>query len=294
MRAMKSSDDIRAALSKLATGGTPALSSFALWLLDNLHEAAFSSIRGLANTAGVNPNTVTRLARELGYDGFDAFRRDVRRHMHPSSYGDRARALRNLTSEDVYAQLVETGRSNMERVFSDAGLAEIDACVEPLLQARQVYAVGVRSCFSVAHYFTYVGGMAFENFVQGPAMPGAILDQISKAGPEDVVVAITYQHYSAEVVRACQVARDNEARVLALTDTYSSPIALDAWKVLRLPMAGPQLMPSLSPAFMAIEILLAAMAARSDGAADRVARFEDRLKSYGGYVAPGTHPNKKG
>ena len=75
------------------------------------------------------------------------------------------------------------------------------------------------------------------------------------------------------------------ARVLAITDSHASPIAEDAWQVLKIPMNGPQLMPSLSTAFVAVEVLLAAMAARSDTAADNIAKHEARIRDYGGYIA---------
>lgn len=279
-------DKLASDLSKLATSATPKIRSFAAWLIDNLPLVAFNSIRGLAQTAGVNPNTVTRLSHELGFEGFDAFRSAVQARLHgdPQSYGNRARALQNRAGADVFSEVIAASRENAERIFSDDGVALLESCVQPLLDARRVYTLGVRSCYSIAHYFSYVGSMAFDNFVEVPTMPGAILDQLSEAGPDDIVVAISYQHYAAEVARGCQIARENGARILALTDAYTAPIATGAWKTLCLPMAGPQLMPSLNTAFIAMEMLLTAMTARSPEAANRIARFESRIQTYGGYL----------
>lgn len=282
---MKTEEIIRRDLSHVAASGTPKMRRFAAWLLDNLPSVAFASIRRLAHDAEVNPNSVIRMAHELGYDGYDAFRADIQRAMKkaPASYEGRALALRDRPDADLYAELSEASHHNAEIIFSDEGLDLLESCVEPILGARRVYSVGVRSCFSVAHYFSYVGGMAFGNFAPVPTLPGSTIDQVSQCGPEDIVLAVTYEHYSAEVLHACQIARDCGARVIALTDSYSSPIALDAWKVLRLPMAGPQLMPSLTAAFIAVEVLLAAMAARSATAAENVARSEARINRFGGY-----------
>ncbi len=283
---MKGEEEIRTALRALVQAAPPKLGRFSLWLLDHLNEVAFNSIRGLAQKAEVDANIVTRLARELGYEGYDAFRTNVQIILQNRgrSYGSRARALRNRPDADIHAEVIAASRKNIELVTSAMTVAAIDACVEPLLQARRVYSIGVRSCYSIAHYLSYVGGMAFDNFEQVPAVPGAILDQMSNVTPQDIVIAITYEHYSAEVVRACQVARELGARILALTDTHSSPIAIGAWKVICLPMAGPQLLPSLNSAFLAVELILAAMAARSECAADNVARFEERITRFGGYA----------
>jgi len=272
-------------LAKIAAEGTPALRGFAHWVLSNLPLVAFSSIRGLADHAAVNPNTVTRLAVELGYTGFTAFRADVQAVLHDNTptYGDRARALRNRSGQDVFSEMVAAHRENATQLFSPDSLNLLESCVSPLLGARRIYSVGVRSCYSIAHYFSYVGGMAFPNFVDVPSMPGAIVDQVSNATADDIVVGITYAHYSAEVVRACQIAQSCGARVLALTDSYSSPIAVDAWKVMCLPKAGPQFMPSLASGFLAVELLLVAMAAQSEGAADKITAFEGRISQFGGY-----------
>ena len=275
-----------ASLRTVARSAPPKLSGFALWLLEHWHEIAFSSIRGLAHKADVDPNLVTRLSRELGYDGFDAFRDEVRQLLQSQtpSYGARARALQSLADADVYSSVIAANRENLDRVTSPAGLQLIDSCITPLLEARRIYSIGVRCCYSVAHYMSYVGNMAFENFEPVPQVPGAILDQVSGTTPEDIVIGITYEHYSSEVVRACQIARDRGARILALTDSHNSPIAVDAWKVIRLPMTGPHLMPSLNSAFLVVELILAAMTARSTKAATQIAQFEERISGYGGYV----------
>ena len=281
-------EKLRAALARQARQGPPKLAALADWLLGNLDLVAFESIRGLAQRAGVDANLVPRLARELGFDGFDPFRAEVRAILRArgESYGNRAWALREGRDGDIAAAVIEAGRANFERVTTPETLARIDACVPALLSARRVHCVGVRSCFSVAHYFAYVGGMAFANFVPVPSVPGAILDQVSDSGPEDIVVAITYAHYSAEVVRACQVARQRQARIIALTDSPAAPVAEGAWQVIVLPMAGPQLIPSLASAFLVVELILASMAAQSADAAERIAGFEARVAAFGGYVRP--------
>ncbi|AZB57657.1 MurR/RpiR family transcriptional regulator [Cereibacter sphaeroides] len=283
---MQQETEIREALARVAAGDAPILRGFAVWLLDNLSAVAFNSTRSLAALAGTNPNTVTRLAREIGFDGYDSFRSAVQEVVQRRNirYGERAEALRHRSEADIWGEALAANLGNIETLFSAEGMDLLESCVEPLLAARRVHTIGVRSCFGLAHYFSYVGGRAFANFIEVPVTPGAILDQVASATPEDIVVAITYEHYSAEVVRACHVARSCGARILALTDSHSAPVAEGAWKVVRLPMAGPQILPSLTAAYIALELLLSAMAARSPDAAARLLGFEARMERFGGYV----------
>jgi DNA-binding MurR/RpiR family transcriptional regulator len=286
---MPSTDTLKAKLGQISSTGAPALRQFAPWVLDNLSLVAIHSIRRVAGLANVNPNTVTRLAKELGYSGFDALRADVQASLNLTepNYGERARALRQRSGGDAFTAVIEAHRDNTLEIFSAENLEILDSCIDPLLNARRVHAIGVRSCYSVAHYLSYLGGMAFANFAEVPSMPGGIVDQISQVTPDDIVVGITYAHYSAEVVKACEIAREKGARLLALTDSHTSPIAIGAWKVLPLPMAGPNFMPSLTSAFLAVELLLVGMASRSDSAAGNVTAFEERIRLYGGYAGRG-------
>ncbi|WP_262386663.1 hypothetical protein ROLI_041230 [Roseobacter fucihabitans] len=126
--------------------------------------------------------------------------------------------------------------------------------------------------------------MAFENFADVPSRPSSIIDQMSQVTADDIVVAITSAHHASEVVSACEIARNNGARILALPYSHASPIVIGAWKVLRLPMAGPHFILSLNSALLAVEILLVGMAARSNEAAEEVSAFENRVRQFGGYV----------
>ena len=49
-------------------------------------------------------------------------------------------------------------------------------------------------------------------------------------------------------------------------------------------MAGPQVLPSLTPGFQVAEMMLAAMACQSKGATKNVESFETAIQSYGGYM----------
>lgn len=278
---------LRDRLAALGTEGSPRLGALASWLAERPEELAFQSVRGLADLAGANPNTVVRLAHSMGYASYDEARSVMQQALRRRQlgYADRAKALSDVTSDRLAEDLHSSARANVDEVFDPSLRDEIIACVQPLLAARQVHCIGVRMGFSLAHYFTYRGRMAHANIQPVPAQPGLVLDAMSEIGPQDIVVAITFAHYSSEVLRAAEAAREQGARVLAVTDSYSSPLATGAWRVLCPPMHGPNLMFPMSGVMLLLELLLEAMAAAEPAAASRVASFESRLLSVGAYRA---------
>ena len=278
--------DVLAGLREAARSAPTQVAGLAAWVLQRPEELAFRSVRSLAAEAQVNANTVVRLATLLGFDGYDscraAFQALVRQNTQ--NYAQRAAALTGTHEQEVFSQIHAAYRANTEQLFSPALAPEIAAVARCLIAARNVHCIGVRSCFGVAHYFGYVGGMAFPQIRPAPAQPGAFLDHISTTDKNDVVVAITYAHYSNEVVQACRIGRACGAKIVALTDNYNSPIAQDAAHVITLPMSGPGFMPSLISAFMAVELILSEMTALSPDAVARIEQFERRIHQFGGYI----------
>lgn len=281
---------LRDRLLALGAQGSPRLRALAAWLADRPEELAFQSVRGLADLAGANPNTVVRLARSLGFTSYDEARSGMQQALRNRQvgYAARAAALSDVTTDRLVVDLHASARANADALFDPALRDEVLACVQPLLSARQVHCIGVRMGFSLAHYFTYRGRMAHANIQPVPGQPGLILDAMSDIGPQDIVVAISFAHYSAEVLRAAEAAREQGARVLAVTDSYGSPLAVGAWRVLCPPMQGPNLMFPMSGVMLLLELLLEAMAAAEPAAQTRVATFESRLLAVGAYRARGS------
>ena len=57
---------------------TPELRKAAAFVLENPNEVGISSMREIAAAADVKPNTLVRMARVLGFDGYEDFREPFR------------------------------------------------------------------------------------------------------------------------------------------------------------------------------------------------------------------------
>lgn len=279
-------DSFRERLATLAHTAPPKLRDLARFMADRPEEMAFHSVRSLAELAGSNPNTVVRLAQSLGYSGYDEARGAVQQALRQPghAYAERAHALANLPLSRVLDELHAGALANTGQVFDPRTRAAIAEVVPHLLSARRVHCIGVRMGYALAHYFTYRGGVAHANILPAPAQPGLMLDALTEAGPEDIVIVISFAHYSTEVLRAAQVARTLGARLMAITDSLASPLAQSAWRVFCPPLLGPNLMYPMSGAFLMIEAMLETMAAQDPQAQGRIERFEERLIKVGAYL----------
>jgi len=284
----KTLDDLSRDLAALAREGSPAIASLAQWVLERPQEIAFNSVRGLAELANVNVNTAYRLSITLGFSGYDECRREFQSALRLSKglYGRRAEQLAGLSGNTLIDGLRSAAHANLDDALSGENVEKIRDASKRLLTARRVYCIGVRSCFSLAHYLAYTGGMAFRSFERPLVETGSIADTLAYADPGDIAILITFSLYSAEVVRAHEAALSKGVDVIAITDSYASPIARKSKIVFCLPMAGPQPLPSHGAGFALAEAIIAEMIAQSANAPDRIARFEDQMVRLGNYVAP--------
>ncbi len=279
-------DDLRQSLAELSRKGSPAIAALAQWVLEHPQEIAFQSVRGLAQFSAANVNTVYRLSLALGFAGYDECRRAFQSALRQSGglYGARAARLNTRGKGELIDELRSAAHANLEEAFAPQSAGRIREAAARLLRARRIYCIGVRSCFSLAHYFAYTGGMAFPNFERPFVEPGSIIDTLTHATSEDVAVLITFSRYSVEVVRAHQAALARGAGVIALTDSYTSPVARGADIVFCLSMAGPQPLPSHGAGFAVVEGIVLEMISASAQAPGRIAEFERRLLDLGSYL----------
>lgn len=77
---------------------TPELRKAASYVLENPNDVGVSSIREIADAAGVKPNTFVRMARSVGFEGYEDFRHPFREAIRSrgTDFPDRARWLQSL------------------------------------------------------------------------------------------------------------------------------------------------------------------------------------------------------
>ena len=80
---------------------TPQTAKAATYVLENPSEVGLSTIRELAEAARVTPQTILRMAKQVGFDGYEDFRNPFREALKEgtATFPDRARWLRRKTSK---------------------------------------------------------------------------------------------------------------------------------------------------------------------------------------------------
>ena len=111
--------------------------------------------------------------------------------------------------------------------------ASFEAAIEGIVQAKQIYIIGVRSSSALAAFLNHSFRLIFDNvkFVQTTS-GSEMFEQIMNIKSNDVMIAISFPRYSKRIIHAVNFAHNAGANVIAITDSLASPIAPQANQVL--------------------------------------------------------------
>lgn len=271
---------------------TPELGKLANFLLDNPNEIGVSSIRQLAAKADVKPNTLVRLSRTLGMESYDAFREVFRAQIRQGreTYPDRARWLQALSQRGelgaLYAASAESALDKIESMFAATDHADMEAAAREIVAARRCYVLGVGVNNAVAQNFAYLAGMAIDGIralPQGGTLP---VDGLSRADARDVLIAMTFRPYRREVVEAVEVARAQDVRLVAISDSLASPIMPGAAHRFIVPTETPQFFISTVALTAFFEALIAFIIAEAgEEVVASIESYHNQRHALGIYVA---------
>jgi DNA-binding MurR/RpiR family transcriptional regulator len=253
----------------------------------NDYDATTRSMRELASVAGADPASFTRLAKALGYSGWDELRAaltEARRPAQVSPFSERLRGRRHGPHADVslVSDKLNADAAGVSRISSDA----VARAAGALHAARRIWIAGFRSCHSVAELLNYqlrlfrpdgvqlVGGSGPEDFDFGAFRSG------------DAVIVISYAPYATSSVLSARAARSANASLISIADCANAPMAEGADHVLLFEGASsPGFFPSLIGAIAIAQSLAAVtFSLGGAGAKKRLQEAEARLSAMSQYV----------
>jgi len=125
MKQTNVSSSVLSRLSDELSELTPEVRKAATYVLENPRDVGVSTVREIAEAANVKPNTVVRMARQVGFEGYDDFREPFREAIRSGSvdFPDRARWLQDIRKTGdlggLYADMVQGAIQNIENTFAN-------------------------------------------------------------------------------------------------------------------------------------------------------------------------------
>ena len=284
------SESVLARLAEELSELTPEARKAATYVLENPRDVGVSTVREIAKAAKVKPNTFVRMARQVGFEGYEDFRDPFRAAIRAGAadFPDRARWLQDIRRTGdlggLFADMVQETLRNIEDTFAAVSPDQLEAAANAIWNSRNVFVLGVGIHHSNARNFTYLASTGMVQFHAIPRPGSTAADDLAWMDSRDVLIAITCKPFRAEVVEAVRIAKEQGMTVVALSDTLASPILRMADHAFQVSVETPQFFPSSVSIIALLETLLSfVVAVASDEIPDRVARFHKRRHKLGLY-----------
>jgi DNA-binding MurR/RpiR family transcriptional regulator len=261
-----------------------------------LRDPVFVATRGIEDLAAattISASTISRYVRDLGLANYAEFR---------STVGETVTELiapvtkLNATMRDERQRNSAVEMSIAAAEFHIAALRDpqtaelVRSTAKTLSSATRIYAIGFGFSAHLAAMLTLALQPYRENVINvaqygGTESAAARLMSVTEG---DLLVAISFPRYSRDVVDMVRYARDNGARIVALTDSSASPIAQYADDLLLAPAQHPVISSSSVPAMVLIEALVSEFLLADP---DNVKRAEKLATAIASYLATDHRPS---
>lgn len=260
---------------------TQSQKRIAEYIVEHPQAVAFSTVDQMAGELDVNPSTIVRFTYRLGLNGFP----DLQERMRELVRGQLSRTGDPINESLVAGHLEGTsfGASlshdwqNLHHTIANIDAADFGRAVNILAHARRVYVVAGFTTFPVAHYFALVLDRLRTDISLLASNDAFTTPRIIEMKSDDCVLAFTFPRYAAATHRIALWARENKAKVIAVTDSPISAVGQIADVVLRAPSAGTGMQNSMvAPMAVANALLNGVAAVKGTSALERYSRH-DRL-----------------
>lgn len=276
----KTTSTIEERLRAAIEGMTRAERQLATHLLRHYPVAALGSVTALARAADVSSPTVVRLVQKLGFRGYPDFQSEIRAEVEE-------RLISPLTKHDRWAggvpdthilnRFADAVLGNLQATLAQINHAEFDAAAALMADpARQVYATGGRITHAMAEYFVTHMKVIRPGVSLISEMSNAWPPAMIEMRPGDVLLAFDIRRYENNVLQLVEMASEQGAEVILITDPWVSPAAAHARYRFSAQIEVPSAWDSTVAIQVLIETLMAAVQSLTwEETALRMKRLED-------------------
>jgi DNA-binding MurR/RpiR family transcriptional regulator len=245
-------------------------------------------ISDIARECEVHPSAIVRFSQRFGFSGFSEMQALFRSaYTHKASpvqnYQQRIRSMianqsQQASAGDLARECIDATRSGIERLGRELDDAAFEKAVDLIVNADNIYVVGVRRSFAVADYLVYNLQHTQKRIHLVSGLGGSYREQMRSVRANDLVIAISFVPYAKETQHCLRFARQQQANALILTDSHLSPLAKLADSVLLVNEGSALAFRSLSATLCLCQALFVAVAYRLELNVDEIheqAGFDD-------------------
>lgn len=211
------------------------------YILQNPEKVVEGSAQELAGESDTSPAAWIRFSKKLGYKGLPALKMDLAKDDKENDDLYHVLIEEKDSIETMVRKVQKISRNTLEQTYKLLNTDELNAAIQYLLQASNIYLVGIGGsgvvCTDMMQKLTRLHRSVIYH-----EDAHVLLARIAHITPEDVLVAISYSGETNLVNAAVKYAKKNGTPVIAITQyNVRSTLAKEADVKLYMPLEEKEL-----------------------------------------------------
>ena len=197
------------------------------YIIVNYDKAAFMTASKLGNLVGVSESTVVRFANTIGYDGYPSLQSDLQELIKSKLTTVQRMSMSEedyTTKDTVVKKILKTDMENIKDTVDELDYEEFEEVIECILKAKRVYILGLRSSNTLAAYLGFYLSLILDDVTVVSLGISDIFEQLIRVSEDDLVIGISYPRYSKRTLDALRYVKEQECKIVGITDSPASPI----------------------------------------------------------------------
>lgn len=201
--------------------------AIAAYIINHYDVAAFITAAKLGETVGVSESTVVRFACAIGYDGYPELQKKLQKLIRSRLTNVQRMGLaEDMSEDDLVRWSLRNDITSLRHIREVLDYNTVQRIADCIVNANHVYILGLRSSAPLALFFWYyLNYIISKTSLITSSIGGDIFGQLMHAKEGDLIIAISFPRYSSRIVDGANFARNNGAKIIAVTDNALSPLA---------------------------------------------------------------------
>ena len=194
-------------------------------IVTHYDKVVFMTASKLGEYVGVSESTVVRFAAALGYSGYPQLQKALQELLrHRLTASQRFELTNDMDHVQVLNKVLKADIQNIRSTLDEIDISSFERAIDMILQARQIYVMGLRSSAPIAEFFVHYLKFIFSNVRVVTSGVSDVFEQLSRIGEGDLLIGISFPRYASRSIEAMNFARKQGASLIAITDGPLSPL----------------------------------------------------------------------
>ena len=194
-------------------------------IVTHYDKVVFMTASKLGEYVGVSESTVVRFAAALGYSGYPQLQKALQELIrHRLTASQRFEMTSDMDHAQVLNKVLKADIQNIRSTLDEIDISSFECAIDMILQARQIYVMGLRSSAPIAEFFVHYLKFIFSNVRVVTSGVSDVFEQLSRIGEGDLLIGISFPRYASRSIEAMNFARKQGASLIAITDGPLSPL----------------------------------------------------------------------